>query len=133
MAEVQIEAGSTASAKEAIELAQQAALGIENASDKEWRYYCIAEAHATVGDRGASREAFELAKQAAAAIEDALEKRWAYGRIAQAQARAGEVETVRGWVEKLTEPEEVVDACLGAVRGLLGEEEEKEVDVTVIY
>jgi hypothetical protein len=60
--------------------------------------------------------------QTAAGIDEPWRKANAYGEIAQAHAKTGGVEAVKGWIDKLTEPDEVVNACLGAVRGLLGEE-----------
>jgi len=69
---------------------------------------------------------FAGALQTAQRIEANSGKAKAYHRIAGAQVRAGEVDNVKAWVATLKEPAEAVKACLGAVKGLTGEEESEE-------
>jgi hypothetical protein len=51
-------------------------------------------------------------------------RRWGYAAVAEAEARGGDVGSVKGWVETLKDPEDIVHVCLGAVKGLQGDKEE---------
>jgi tetratricopeptide (TPR) repeat protein len=123
IAQVQAKAGEIVGCKGAIELAKQVAAGIEDVIEgdmlrtgrKEWTFAEIAGAQARTGD-------FAGAMVTAAALNEGSCKARAYGLIAQAQARAGQADSLRAWVQTLKEPRDVVEVCLGAVRGLLGEE-----------
>jgi len=116
IAEAQAKVGNIVASKDTFELATRAAAGIADVGWKASTFLEILQAQARAGD-------YEGAMGTAAHINGAWNKAAIYEDIAQAQARAGEVEAVKGWIEKLTEPAEVVNACLGAVRGLLGEED----------
>jgi len=117
VANAQAKTGNAVGANEAIELAKQAAAVYKEGWVNPWIHAEIADAQARAGDfAGALRKVRE--------IEQAWAKNLAYAYIAEAQARTGEVKQVRAWAETLTEPREVVSACLGAVKGLQGEEDE---------
>jgi hypothetical protein len=118
IAEAEAKLGNTAASQKSFELAKQAAATV---AEEGWRaQVCagIVGAQVRTGD-------FAGAVRSAAGIGEAWWRNWAYATIAQAQVRAGEVAGVKAWVETLTVPQEVVEACLGAVKGLRGQDEGK--------
>jgi hypothetical protein len=88
-------------------------------------YFSIGEAAARAGNAAMNEKAIELAKKAAGGLGSYPWREFASRWVARAQARAGQVEGVKARVEGLKDPEEVVAVCLGAVEGLLPEEDSR--------
>jgi tetratricopeptide (TPR) repeat protein len=117
IAHAQLKAGNTESFEQAVALGQQAEAEIQEATS---------QVETCSGTEAAQTEADDSASEAATppSIDNPLYKAWAYEEMAAAWAEADELENLRSWVKTLTEPREVVSACLGAVKGLQGEEYE---------
>jgi hypothetical protein len=117
IAHAQLKAGNTESFEQTVELGQQAEAEIQEATSQVETCSSTDEAESEAKDSAG-------AMATAPSSYDPLHKAWAYEQIAIVLTGAGEVENVKAWVETLTDPSEVVSACLGAVKGLQGEEDE---------
>jgi hypothetical protein len=116
IAKAQTGAANAPAAKQALELAKQAAAAALTLQEKDNCYDSLSVAQAEAGD-------FAGAFESAGAMADARQKARTWNSVAQAQAKAGGIGNLKSWVETLTEPRDVVNACLGAVKGLQGQEE----------